>query len=91
MKNIYFHKYLKVSPFALALWRAFEAQRISDAMGLNNSLIFKRPMLDLGCGFGEFAGVFFDRQVEVGIDIDLDDLIRAKKINKHKKLLEKCD
>lgn len=84
--NNYFQKYLKVSPFALALWRAFEAHRISDTLGINNALTFKSPTLDLGCGFGEFAGVFFQRQVEVGIDINPDDLIRAKKINRHKKL-----
>lgn len=84
MGNIYFHKYLKVSPFALSLWRAFEAQRIADAYG---SMSFTRPVLDLGCGFGEFVGVFFDRQVEVGIDINLDDLLRAEKVNKYKKLI----
>ncbi|MBI5451867.1 class I SAM-dependent methyltransferase [Candidatus Gottesmanbacteria bacterium] len=89
MFNIYFHKYLKVAPFALALWRAFEAQHIEDgyrSVSNVSQLKFKRPMLDLGCGFGEFAGVFFDRQVEVGIDINFDDLVRAKKINKYKEL-----
>lgn len=95
----YFHKYLEVAPFSLALWRAFEAQKIDTGYKslhkkgyipgkkINPHFIFKRPLLDLGCGFGEFAGVFFERQVEVGIDISIEDLMKAKKNNKHKKLL----
>lgn len=83
MINKYFHKYLKVAPFSLALWRSVEAQKISEVY---KNLIFNSPLLDLGCGFGEFAGVFFDKQVEVGIDINMEDLIRAKKTNKHKQL-----
>lgn len=95
----YFHKYLEVSPFSLALWRAFEAQKIDTGYKslhkkgyipgkkINPHFIFKRPLLDLGCGFGEFAGVFFERQVEVGIDISIEDLMKAEKNNRHKKLL----
>lgn len=88
MRNKYFHKYLKVAPFALALWRSLEAQNIEDSYRVvSKSLKFNRPVLDIGCGFGEFAGVFFDKKVEVGVDIDIADLIRAKKINKYKTLI----
>lgn len=98
MTNVYFHKYLEVAPFSLALWRAIEAQKISEVYKsihkridisnrkLNKNLIFKSPLLDLGCGFGEFAGVFFDKQVEVGIDISIEDLMKAKEKNIYKQL-----
>jgi ubiquinone/menaquinone biosynthesis C-methylase UbiE len=93
----YFKKYIQVTPFALALWRSQEAMVIAKKYNeLNNkfhwinvkeSLKFRHPILDLGCGFGEFSGVFFEGQIEMGIDISLDDLIVANKINKYKKLV----
>ena len=93
MANKYFSRYLSVAPFSLSLWRAMEAQKIAEALNKvskistkNEILQLPKPALDLGCGFGEFAGVFFDRQVEVGIDISIEDLVKAKKVNKHKNL-----
>ncbi len=92
----YFLKYLKIAPFSHALWRGVEAQIIADACkeianlpkkkSTNNSFNFKKPVLDVGCGFGEFSGIFFDSQVEVGVDISTDDLIRARQTKKYKKL-----
>ena len=95
MENEYFRSYLKVAPFALALWRGIETQAISDGylyvsqklLGkkpANNSL--KSPVLDIGCGFGEFAGVFFKHQVEMGIDINENDLRLAASGKKYRKL-----
>lgn len=95
MTTPYFRKYIAVAPFALALWRSVEAQAIADACRTvflskhrspRDVSDFPRPVLDLGCGFGEFAGVFFDHQVEVGIDISLEDLLRAKKGKRYKSL-----
>lgn len=77
---IYFKKYLQVAPFSLALWRCLEAEAISKVK-------IKSPILDIGCGFGEFAGVFFDRLVEVGVDINADDLILAAEKKKYRQLI----
>lgn len=92
MKNSYFKKYCLVAPFALALWRAIEAQAIYDSYQKvcrkkgRQQTDFPRPLLDIGCGFGEFGGVFFEREVEIGIDINFDDLVRAQKKRIYKKL-----
>lgn len=74
----YFKKYLKVAPFSHALWRSLEARELEK-------IKFKPPVLDIGCGFGEFAGVFFDKLVEMGIDINSKDLILAAGKKKYKK------
>lgn len=63
----YLRGYLRVSPAALAVWRAIEAKWLA-------TVDMPRPLLDLGCGFGEFTGVFFDEPVDVGLDIRIDDL-----------------
>lgn len=76
----YFRRYLKVTPLSLAISRAIEAKNIA-------SVSMKRPILDIGCGFGEFAGVFFESKVEMGLDISWEELVNAKKGNKYKKLI----
>jgi len=75
----FLRRYLKVAPVALAVFRSIEAKYIS-------STSMKRPILDLGCGFGEFAGVFFDRQVETGLDISWKELVTASKSKRYKNL-----
>lgn len=76
----YFYRYLKVAPLSHALWRSLEAKALLN-------LKLKRPILDIGCGFGEFAGVFFEKMVEVGIDIDPKELALAAQKKKYKKLV----
>lgn len=75
----YFRRYLAVAPIALALWRSVEAKHVA-------AVDLKRPVLDIGCGFGEFAGVFFESRVEMGIDIDYNELVKAMKGKKYKSL-----
>ncbi len=75
----YFKRYLEVAPLSLAIWRALEAQAVSK-------LKLRRPILDIGCGFGEFGGVFFDSFIEVGVDISATDLALAAQKKKYKKL-----
>lgn len=75
----YLRRYLSVAPLALALWRSIEAKHFGKVE-------LKRPILDIGCGFGEFAGVFFESQVEVGVDIDYRELVNAMKGNKYMSL-----
>lgn len=81
--NKYFKKYLKVAPFALAIWRAQEANAI-------NTEDLKSPLLDIGCGFGEFAGVFFNKTIEIGIDIDAKNIVLAAQKKRYKRLIL-CD
>lgn len=76
----YFRQYLKVAPLSHALWRTQETESISK-------IKLKKPILDLGCGFGEFAGVFYESNVEMGIDISENDLKEANHTEKYKKLI----
>ncbi|MDO8657572.1 MAG: class I SAM-dependent methyltransferase [Candidatus Levybacteria bacterium] len=76
----YLKRYLKVTPLSLALQRAVEAKFIS-------SVDFIRPILDIGCGFGEFGAVFFEDQIEMGVDLNSKELTVAAKTNRYKNLL----
>lgn len=76
----YLARYLKVSPLSHALWRSAEACELAKHR-------LARPILDIGCGFGEFGGVFFSSQVEVGVDIDFKEILRATSTGKYKKTI----
>ncbi|MFC1790425.1 methyltransferase domain-containing protein [Patescibacteria group bacterium] len=75
----FLRRYLRVAPLALAIFRSIEAKNIAE-------VAMRRPILDLGCGFGEFAGVFFQKKVEMGLDISWDELVSAQKANLYEKL-----
>ncbi len=81
-ENKYFSRFLKVAPLSLAVWRGIEAYQMSKL-----KIDYKNPILDIGCGFGEFAGVFFNSKVEVGVDIDKKDILRARQVKKYHKLV----
>ena len=76
----YFQRYLEVAPLSHALWRSVEAQELAKYQ-------LQKPILDLGCGFGEFSGVFFSSQIEVGVDIDPQEILKAAKTGKYKKTI----
>ncbi len=80
-KNIekYFRRYLQISPLGLALWRSIETKHLAETT-------LKRPILDIGCGFGEFARAFADEPIDMGIDICAKDLYAASKTKKYKNL-----
>ncbi len=59
-----FEGYAAAAPLAHALYRTAEAKH------LNQSELFN-PMLDLGCGSGEFAQLALRSRVDVGIDVSL--------------------
>src|SRR5437867_1156813 len=75
----YFRRYLDIGPLGLALWRSVEAKHLSRVK-------LKRPILDIGCGFGEFAQAFADEQIDMGIDNSSWDLYTASKTKKYKNL-----
>ena len=76
----YFRRYLRMGPIGPALWRSVEARHLA-------TLDLKSPLLDIGCGFGEFALAFFDKPTDVGIDNNAKDLEVARKTKKYKKLV----
>lgn len=75
----YFRRYLDLGPLGLALWRSVEAKHLSR-------VTLKRPILDIGCGFGEFAEAYADEPIDMGIDNSSSDLHIASKTNKYKNL-----
>lgn len=76
----YFRRFLKISPLSVAIWRAVEAGHLSEYN-------LKSPILDIGCGFGEFAKGFTDGKIDVGVDINAKDLKAAFKTKRYKKLI----
>ena len=70
--RVYLRRYLRLAPLAVALWRSTEAKYLSEVE-------LPRPLLDLGCGFGEFGQVFFSQPPELGIDISRGDLLVARR------------
>ncbi len=75
----YFRRYLQFAPLALAIFRAIEANNIAGEE-------MNGPLLDIGCGFGEFARAFFESSVEMGLDISWKDITGARKIDRYKTL-----
>jgi ubiquinone/menaquinone biosynthesis C-methylase UbiE len=78
--RVFFEKYLKVAPLSHALWRSVEACELAKYK-------LTKPILDLGCGFGEFSGVFFESQIEVGVDINPQDILKAAATGKYHKTI----
>jgi ubiquinone/menaquinone biosynthesis C-methylase UbiE len=76
----YFRKLLKITPLSVAIWRAVEAKYLSNEKMIS-------PVLDLGCGFGEFMQAFAEKKIDVGLDINKKDLAVAKKSNKYEKVV----
>lgn len=67
----YFRRYLRIAPLCVALWRSVEARHLSTVK-------LKRPILDIGCGWGEFAEAF-SINIDMGIDVASRDLSVAAK------------
>jgi ubiquinone/menaquinone biosynthesis C-methylase UbiE len=76
----YFRRYLKISPLSVALVRSVEAKNFA-------SVKMTHPILDIGCGFGEFAKVFVDDPIDMGVDNAPFDLYAASKVKKYNSLL----
>ena len=71
--------YVSRAPLALALERVQECRILSAKE-------FDRPILDLGCGDGVFAEVFFQEPVDYGLDPDPAGIKRARGTNRYLRL-----
>ncbi len=60
-----------VGPMSLALYRSLECETLVGRP-------FRRPILDLGCGDGIFAGVLFDETLDTGIDPQAREIEKAR-------------
>jgi ubiquinone/menaquinone biosynthesis C-methylase UbiE len=67
----YLARYIAVAPLSLGLERAIECRMLSKEP-------LPEPLLDLGCGDGLFASVFYEHPPTVGLDQDLRALTRAR-------------
>lgn len=74
----YFRRYLRIAPLCVALWRSVEAKHLSKTK-------LTRPIIDIGCGWGEFAESF-GVKIDMGIDIAPRDLYAAAKGKMYKNL-----
>lgn len=74
----YFRRYLRIAPLCVALWRSVEAKHLS-------AVKLKRPILDIGCGWGEFAEAYGEK-IDMGVDIASRDLSVAAKGKMYKNL-----
>jgi len=74
----YFRRYLRIAPLGLSLWRSVEAKHLA-------TIKLKSPILDIGCGWGEFAEAFGEK-IDMGIDNASRDLYAAAKGKMYKNL-----
>lgn len=74
MSQDFFKQYLYVAPVSLSIVRAVEGELFSRE-------VFKRPVLDIGCGDGLFASIIYKDKIDVGLDLSLKEINLAKKRN----------
>lgn len=66
------------------MWRSIEAKHLSQAL---NQIRFDGLILDLGCGEGKVSSVIFKENIDVGLDIDIAEIKKAKLIKSYKSLI----
>jgi ubiquinone/menaquinone biosynthesis C-methylase UbiE len=72
-----FQGYLSKTPLAYTLFRAAECRRVRD-------VALVRPVLDLGCGAGDFAAYATDDGFDVGVDLLGDRVASATRKRGHR-------
>jgi len=72
---------LQLAPLPLALERTWECQILASKPML-------APLLDIGCGEGVFAKVLFRDLIDLGIDPQTQEIVRAKELGQYKELLQ---
>lgn len=78
-KTDFFADYAKLAPISLFIIRAKECELFSR-------YVYPRPVLDIGCGEGIFAGMLFDGEIDAGIDPDEKNVKSAQKSNMYKEV-----
>jgi SAM-dependent methyltransferase len=71
--------YLACAPLAHALHRAAEAHQLAN-------VALRGPVLDLGCGAGQFASLALEGRLDVGVDVDARALDRAARTGRYGEL-----
>ena len=78
-QNDYLMRHLQAVPAFRALLRSVEAQKMA-------SFTFPRPVLDLGCGDGNFAQMTFAEPLDAGIDPSPPSIAEARKTRMYREL-----
>ena len=76
-----FGHYLRSAPLAHALFRSAECRHLA-------SLKLKRPVLDLGCGMGEFASHAVGARLDVGVDCLAAPLSTARTLGRFRSVVQ---
>lgn len=71
--------YLRCAPLAHALHRAAEAHQLAK-------IPLAGPVLDLGCGSGEFTSLALEGRIEVGVDVNARVLDKAARTGRYDEL-----
>ena len=72
--------YLSQAPFSLAF------EMYVECLILKNK-DFVQPVLDIGCGEGLFASILFSKKIDVGIDPNSRELMRAEELGGYSRLV----
>lgn len=80
-KTNFFKNYLVEAPLPLAIERTLECHILSKQK-------FEHPILDIGCGEGLFAYILFDEKIDVGIEPQSRELVRAKEYGMYLELIQ---
>ncbi len=75
----FFNTYGRLAPVSLFIIRAKECELFSR-------YVYERPILDIGSGEGIFASTLFEGQIDVGVDIDLKNVYKARKLRAYKEV-----
>lgn len=73
-------RYVEEAPLALAIERTLEAALFEKRQ-------FVRPILDIGCGDGIFTALTFAEKIELGIDLDPNEIEKARRYAAYHELL----
>ena len=76
----FLRRYIEIAPAALAIERSVECEILSEQL-------FKRPILDVGCGDGIFAAILCTDRIDTGIDYDPAEIARAKAHDSYHELI----
>lgn len=77
----FFLNYLSQVPLALAFERINECKQYRQQ-------VFAKPILDIGCGDGQFANILFNEKIDTRVDPDPLELELARRLNCYHELIQ---